>query len=524
MKTIYKNLIIFSTILLATSISSCKKLLTEEPKNSPYQEVFWKSARDARSAIAGNYAMLRDAVTDKENRYYMYGDAIAKSYFTIQYTGDGLEGIQTGNFTFQYNLNSLANWTKYYKTIAMSNIVMANVPKMTDTQLKDVENPAQFKNEVIGQALFIRALSYFMMVRVWGDVPLVTEAYDDPISAPQLPRSSRAAVMKQIEDDCHKAAGLLSWTYTNTGDAKVTANRGSVYALLAHLYIWRATMSDVNTNTPIMADVNSADTTITAIINRGGYRQTDTAKYSSTFIGRSPEGIFEINMSDNTLEGSNASIGTRFLNSTYVNGYGSNPRNFVPKSYLDAHFGLGGQWVWTGTQWVWMAPLDKGDVRFKNNFDLVETDRPMLIKYANVVYRNPGQKLDAVLSNNMIIFRLSDMMLLKAEIALYKNDPATATNIINSFRTRNGASPQAQIPPGWSKDDVMYEYILERGKEMFLEGHLYYDLLRTRTYEYFIDWLTEDRFKREGFYWPVDPALFKENPNLKQTSYWLGKV
>ncbi len=36
--------------------------------------------------------------------------------------------------------------------------------------------------------------------------------------------------------------------------------------------------------------------------------------------------------------------------------------------------------------------------------------------------------------------------------------------------------------------------------------------------------MTEDRFKREGFYWPVDPALFKENPNLKQTSYWLGKV
>ena len=61
--------------------------------------------------MAGNYALLRNAITDKNNRYYMYGDAIAKNYFTIQYTGDGLEGIQNGDFTFQYNLNSLANYT-----------------------------------------------------------------------------------------------------------------------------------------------------------------------------------------------------------------------------------------------------------------------------------------------------------------------------------------------------------------------------------------------------------------------------
>lgn len=511
MKNIVKNFGIAGLLVAMAATSSCKKLLTQEPKNSTYQQVFWKTASDAQSAIAGNYALLRNAFTDKENRYYMYGDAIAKNYFTMQYNGDGLEGIQNGDFTFQYNLNTLGNYTNYYKSIAMSNIALANIDRMTLDQLKDAESPSQFKRNMMGQAYFLRALSYFAIVRVWGDAPIVTEAYDDPITAPQLPRSNKVLVMKQVEEDCHKAIELLTWTYSNTVDAKVTANRGSVYALLAHLYLWRATMTDPATNTPDLTDVNSADTAINVLLSRGGYRNTiitpaDSAKYKDTFIGRSSEGIFEFNMSENTLEGSAANIGTRFLNSSYINNYPSEGRFFVVPRYLTDNFGA-----------------DTSDIRFQKGFALRSSLKPISLKYANVIYRNPGQKLEPYLSNNMIIFRLSDMQLLKAEIALYKGDAATATTIINGFRIRHSRSPEL-VPEGESVDLVMNEYIKERSKELFLEGHLYYDLLRTRKYDQVIDWLTADRFRREGYYFPVDPALFRQNPNLKQTSYWLGKV
>ncbi|MEJ7560596.1 MAG: RagB/SusD family nutrient uptake outer membrane protein [Pedobacter sp.] len=510
MKNTIKNISILCSAVIILGSTSCKKLLTQEPKYSTHQAVFWKTSSDAKSAIAGNYALLRDAFTDKENRYYMYGDAVAKNYFTIQYAGDGLEGIQTGDFTFQYNLNTLGNYTKYYKSIAMSNIAIANIDKMTLEQLKDAENPAQFKRDMMGQAYFLRALSYFSVVKVWGDAPLVTEAYDDPLSAPELGRSTKIQVMKQIEDDCHKAYELLTWSYANSGDAKVTANRGSVYALLAHLYLWRATMSDVSNSSPILADVNSADTTINALISKGGYRNTigrpaDASRYKETFIGRSTEGIFEFNMSENTLEGSFANIGTRFLNSTYINNYGSEGRFFVVPGYLSTYFGS-----------------DTTDVRFKEGFALRSTAKPISVKYSNVIYRNPGQKLDPYLSNNMIIFRLSDMQLLKAEIALYKGDAATATTIINGFRTRHSENP-VLVSAGQNVSQVMDQYIIERSKELFLEGHLFYDLLRTRRYGT-IDWLTASRFAREGFYFPIDPALFRQNPNLKQTTYWLGRV
>ncbi|CAH0219237.1 SusD-like protein BACOVA_02651 [Pedobacter sp. Bi27] len=504
MKNIIKKLSILITILIIVTTSACKKLLYEEPKDAPYEQTFWKNSKDVRSAMAGNYALLRNAITDKSNRYYMYGDAIAKNYFTIQYTGDGLEGIQNGDFTFQYNLNSLANYTLYYKSIAMSNLILSKVGAMTNSQLSTEDDPTEFKNNTLGQAYFLRALSYFMMVRVWGDVPVVTQAYEDPLNAPQLPRTPKAEVMKLIEDDCHKAINLLGWTYANSGDAKVTANKGSTYALLAHLYLWRATMSNVATDAPNLVDVNSADTTINTLISRGGYALTDTANYKNTFIGRSTEGIFEINVSENTLEGSNSSVGGNFLNETYVKGYGNNPRYYVVPSYFNNFY--------TDT-----------DIRYKKGFDVTLPDKPMCIKYSNVIYRNPGQKLNPYLSNNIIIFRLADMMLLKAEIALYKGDVPTAINIINTFRKRNDPNP-VLVDAVLSRDEVMDEYITERSKEMFLEGHLFYDLLRTRKYSNVVEWLPVERFRKEGYYWPVDPALFRNNPLLKQTTYWLGKV
>jgi len=505
MKNIITKLSILSTVIIILSTSACKKLLYEEPKDAPYEQTFWKTAKDARGAMAGNYALFRNAITNKNNRYYMYGDAIAKNYFTMQYTGDGLEGIQNGDFTFQYNLNTLANYTLYYKSIAMSNLILQKAAGMTDAQLSTEDDATEFRNNILGQAYFLRALSYFMMVRVWGDVPIVTESYEDPLNAPQLPRKPRAEVMKLVEDDCHKAINLLSWTYSNTGDAKVTANKGSAYALLAHLYLWRATMSDVSTDAPNMVDVNSADTTINTLISRGGYTLTDTANYKNTFIGRSSEGIFEINISENTLEGSASSIGAEFLNGSYINGFGNNPRFYVVPRYIDNHFD-------TDT-----------DIRLKKGFDFTLPEKPMCIKYSNVTYRNPGQKLSPYLSNNIIIFRLADMQLLKAEIALYKGDAATATTIINNFRKRNDPNP-VLVDAGLSVSEVMDKYIVERGKEMFLEGHLFYDLLRTRRYGFIIDWLPETRFRKEGFYWPLDPALFRNNPYLKQTTYWLGKV
>ncbi|MRG47396.1 RagB/SusD family nutrient uptake outer membrane protein [Chitinophaga sp. SYP-B3965] len=503
---LYKYLFYITVLVL---VSSCKKILTQEPKNSTYAEKFWKSARDCETATAGNYALLRSALAFR-NGHYMYGDAVAKLYFTIDYNGDGLEGIQNGDYSFKYNVNDFGNWSRFFKVITMSNTILEKVPKISDEQLLegDVANPGRFRNEILGQALFVRAYTYFEMTRIWGDVPLVTEYYDNPLTAPQLARSSKVDVMKQIEKDARDAAALLDWGYaSNPSGAVVTANRGSAYALLAHLYMWRGTtLKAASGGTIEMKDINSADTAIDVLEQKGGYSLTDTAQYYKTFIGKSSEGIFELSMTEDYDEGSNTSIGMQFLRGReYVDYFGTYARMAVKKDYLNEHF----------------PDNDTNDVRFKKNFDYRQDDRPLCRKYSNIVYRNPGAKVDAYTSNNMIIFRLADMKLLKAEIAIYKDEPQKAMDIINFFRVRNGTDEIVGIP---DPEYLMYYYILERGKELYLEGHLFYDLVRTKTGSYMIGWLTDQRHAREGFYWPVDPRLFKGNKSLLQTTFWLGKI
>ncbi len=575
-------ILLFSGILLLGT--SCKKILEQKPKNSTYDQVFWQSVRDCESAIAGNYSLLRSAFTgmsaydNNAFKYYMYGDAetSASTYFTINYSGDGLEGIQGGNFTFQYNLQTLGDWTSFYKVIAMSNLILKKIPTIEDSKLeKDVTDVQEYKNKIMGQALFLRALTYFELTKVYGDVPVVTESYDDVLKAPQLPRSDKTEVMKQIEDDCHEAMGLLNWGYENTGERAVTANKGSVYALLAHLYLWRATMSNPGSDAPIATDVNSADTTIKKLLTSGGYTLQDTTNYGQQFIGQSTESLFEIGMSENNLEGAWGHIGMGFLTGKYVNGYGTTPRFWVPDNYISTHYrvaleGAGEGWVYYPDGWNWYSVIVKGDryfieengqlvdvtdysdsqggyayvyhadiddytydmvgfgsdikdVRYRNNFDVGGTQGHMCIKYRNINYRNPGRKTDPYMSNNMVIFRLSDIMLLQAEVALYKNNLGAAADVINYFRDRNNSSSKRVLATD-GKSEIMYQYMIERGREVYLEGQLYFDLLRTRMYREFIPWLSDSRFQNEGYYWPIIPTLFRDNGNLTQTRYWRGKV
>ncbi|WP_286862751.1 MULTISPECIES: RagB/SusD family nutrient uptake outer membrane protein [Sphingobacterium] len=527
-------------LLLAIGLScvSCNKFLEEEPRNSTYKEVYWKDPKAGESAIAGNYALLRNALMDGfygvGNRYYIYGDMTPDIYIGINRDSYSHPEIGKGNWTSNYFAQSYGNWTVFYKTIAMSNIILKEMPLVpNDILILEQTDPEAFRKKIMGQAYFIRAFSYFMLTRIWGDVPLVTEAYDDPINAPHLGRTPRIAVMKQIEEDCRHAIGLLSWGYKTTAERAVTANRGSAYALMAHLYLWRATTADLASNTPIMDDVTRADTTINTLLAQGGYTLADTAKYADVFKGRSSEGIFELNVSENTLEGSSAHIGMKFLNSDYIPTYAATADFFTKPAYLSSHFYKIEEkedWVWHEDirQWVWETVQSRGldtlDVRFKNNFVNYTSDKPVCIKYSNIVFRNPGQQLEPYNSNNLILFRLSDIKLLQAEIALYQNNPGRAITIINASRARYGADPSSLLKPSLTKTEVMKEYMIERGKELYLEGHLFFDMIRTRTYSDHITWLSEARFKQGGFFWPVDPRLFSENRLLVQTAYWRGKI
>ncbi len=156
--------------------TGCKKLLDLEPKSGPTSNNFWKNDKDALAGLLGGYSLLRDALTD-ENRFYVYGD-VPGNTFRITYSSDyAIHQIRDGSLdgTYYGYLENLQNWTKFYKVIAQANLLATKIPTIPEGAFRSKDQ----KNYYLGEALYIRAFTYFFISRVWGDVPLTLEAVED---------------------------------------------------------------------------------------------------------------------------------------------------------------------------------------------------------------------------------------------------------------------------------------------------------------------------------------------------------
>ncbi len=185
--------------------SSCKKILELESKNVPSSNKFWKTDKDALAGLLGGYSLLRDALTD-ENRYYVYGDVPANT-FEITYNSDySIHQIRDGSFDGVYYgyLENLQDWTKFYKSIAQTNLLIEKIPGIPDEAFE-----RNVKNYYLGESYFLRAYNYFFISRVWGDVPLVLEAVEDVAEAKNYGREKQEIVLKQALADLDKAVAML---------------------------------------------------------------------------------------------------------------------------------------------------------------------------------------------------------------------------------------------------------------------------------------------------------------------------
>src|SRR5690606_28179086 len=112
------------------------------------------------------------------------------------------------------------------------------------------------KNKLLGEAYFIRGLTYLYLVRIWGSVPLsltaiesTEQAIDNDGVAVALPRADEITVMKQSLNDAQKAASLLGYTAKSSREWGIRASKGAAQALIAHAALWiasRGSESEMN--------------------------------------------------------------------------------------------------------------------------------------------------------------------------------------------------------------------------------------------------------------------------------------
>ncbi|WP_374755594.1 RagB/SusD family nutrient uptake outer membrane protein [Arcticibacterium luteifluviistationis] len=220
---------ILSIIILFSTVS-CSEFLDEVAPSNLSPESFYQIPDHAEAALASVYADMR---------YMGYGAGIFSSNWQLLEALSGTSTTETAQNSDLNNLYGLVHdgntghvvnyWNGVYKVIAQANQVIAKVPDITPM------DEAQ-KTRILGEARFLRATAYFTAVRLWGDVPLITEP-QTASSEDFLPaRTSQEEVYSLIESDLKiaEAAGL-PWM-----DASGRVSLAAVKAQLARVYLTMA--------------------------------------------------------------------------------------------------------------------------------------------------------------------------------------------------------------------------------------------------------------------------------------------
>lgn len=312
----YKTLLI-GLFVLSTTLLSCKKFLDITPQSDPTSIAFYKNEADIRSAVTGCYAILQS------NKLY------AGHYLTLMETrSDNISDNNSGGaagrdynidrfIAASDNLAVLEAWQNTYFAIDRCNTTLGNL---------DVVANEGAKRQFEGELRFLRALNYFNLVRLWGDVPLVLKQIT-PDESYKLVRNKTPEIYAAIETDLIAAAALLPESYT--GEDIGRATKGAAKSLLGKVYLTEKkylsaikSLEEVILSNTFQLLPNEAD--VFDVANKMNKEMIFVIRYNKTVIGEGHSVLTYVNQPvfDPLLLNSYEPGDTRrdLLNLTTING------------------------------------------------------------------------------------------------------------------------------------------------------------------------------------------------------------
>lgn len=504
-------------LLLLVSMAGCKKYLNLDPPSDLSGNNFWQSKKDVEQYTNGLYQLFRQAVFrsnmkappgNDEFPFFAYsGDMRGAPFFPsssvswrryfMQLRHNDIRGLlapgnEYGNFYEFFNHKRFTLWDRFYKVIAAANIAVARidgVPGMTDAE------KARYK----GEAVFMRCVSYFFMVRLYGDVPYYTDAYHTA----SLKRMPMVEVLQHCAADMKAANDGLPWTYDDPAIIAVRAMRGSGLALLMHINMWLASFDAPNAQ-KYYQEVDALGNELESQLG-GAYALLPLENTRAIFKGRTKEGLFEIPQ--------NVNYGESF-------GYSAFPDNVLRAPYKTRS--IVNSYIYYEESFMRrLYPAGQADNRINAWFSVPDmfssTGKFLMLKFANVYANENAEDLNP--DDNQTVFRLPDAILLHAEAAALLGNEARARDIAQIVRNRAGASPFTSNGKELL-DDIFYE----RCRELMGEGHYWYDVVRTQRIidnDYKFGYhCSVQQYKDGAWTWPIDASAKVNNPGLTGNAYW----
>src|SRR4030095_8974421 len=482
-----KRLLYIVTGMLSLLVISCNKQLNQQPISDLSSELFWKTAEHAQLGNAAIYDGIQKALSSNGS-FTEWGDSRSDN-FTFGGTGENQINVVLNGLNAT---TGAASWDNLYLTIARANAAIKYLPGIAE--LSELQ-----RNNYLAQAYGVRAYMYFWAIRLWGDVPVRLEPYENIDEDPNLARSPADTVVNSvIVPDLLKANSLVDKSAINVFEL----NTGGILATLVEVYLWKKDYAKVLSTFDQLNALNRyALTPLTPVF----------LTYKDIFVsGNTKENIWTLHW-DYLVDGGNGIAGKIWSSDQTSNFYIDSIQLLKwEKNKQDIRRGI--------TYDTTIANALQRIIQIWKYYPIdPSTGRPVVPSRAQNQVRLP-------------LYRWADILLMRAEALNWgNNDKTQAIAIVNTIRTRAKAGNvnAANYNNFATQLDVERAILDERQLELFAEGKRWFDLVRTGRVIQVMDPLIKNRQKNLGIgqtgfsdarkiLWPISRDALTRDPLLIQ--------
>jgi hypothetical protein len=505
-----KKFLTIACLAAVVAISpSCKKdFLNESDPNAVTVDASYKTPNDVLLAVNGIYQSMRSGNNVGEGSD-LWTDQRSDDTGTNDNQSNSGEPFQFNNFSIlPSNTYLKSHWVSLYTTVSRANVVLSHIDQVSFSD-------NTLKQKYAAEAKFLRAFTYFELVRLWGDVPLVTKQLSSSAEvAASTFRVKQDVVYQQIVADL---TDVVNSPLPNLQAPTGRVSKAAANFLLGQVYLTMATTLDQANRT---ANLNNAKTTLMTAYNMRTFGALNSIPYTDVFDVTKkttcPELIFQIvniqgdlNYSS-SIAANNQAKGETINSQKPSSGAGYNVTHDLINEY------------------------ETNDPRM--TFSVKYANDPIVKDWFVTKFRDVSNAagINGYGGNNWTLMRYADVILSLAEVNNYLGDAATATGFLDQVRTRAGMPTYAA---SMTNSDYASRYptlklaiLHERRVELAFEHHRWFDLLRTFTTDELVAYFKAKKqadfglaqvanFSTKDRYYPIpfdeyklDPLKMYQNP------------
>lgn len=508
-----KYIWIFFLLSGLLTLPGCEEWLDLRPESETVLEDYWQTESQATAVLAGCYrGLISDGCME---RMMVWGELRSDNIDKGSSIRQDMLKVLELNIT---PTNAYADWAPFYSVINYCNTFLHYAPgvvnkdqNFTETKLHTME----------AEALAIRSLCYFYLVRAFRDVPLVTKPTISDDEDFNVPKSTERQVLDQIIEDLNTARKYAKPNFGTEAFDKGRFTLTAVNALLADVYLW-----DKQYDQAIeMCDLVLNDHTLE--LTKAEDMVTDVF-----FKGNSVESIFELQFDINiqynnlirSLYGIDNARNGEWSYSFELGPLGNySPFNYFPSTLKESANDI--------RQNNFISPEINGDGYQIYKYALIECNEDIEQNWIPV-YRTSST------TPNWIVYRLPDIMLMKAEALVQRNtsdDLSQSMALINATYLRSNITADSLKLNSYPDKKDMEELVLrERQRELLFEGKRWFDLMRLvkrandplAIMKYISPKLSGDNLQikkmsvMDAMYMPILQSQIEINPNLVQNPFY----